>query len=293
MDGGSTRSSSFSVVLAGGGGKTFWGMGVLESIRDLLPPVEHWAGVSAGAAMSLVKVTDKVEAGLRFFLELTRNNPRNFYPARLLQGRPAFPHEQMLRDTLRFILAEGGFSQVRHGAPVHILLSYIAPGHPSLRTGLAAFNAFNRRNRIGRVHGPSQPPPGMGVQVVRSSEAKDQNELIDWVIASSTAPLIARMQREDGRRYLDGALIDNVPVRALPEVARRGRILVLLSAPEKVARRVLRTHEGGQILYLCPAELPPANLWDFTSPAAIQATFDMGRRDGEVLRRRVIDLVEV
>src|SRR5690606_3858705 len=45
-------SPGFSVVLAGGGCKTFWGMGVLRSIAGLLPPIDHWAGTSAGAIMA-------------------------------------------------------------------------------------------------------------------------------------------------------------------------------------------------------------------------------------------------
>jgi hypothetical protein len=278
---------TLSVVLAGGGCKTFWGMGVLRSIADLLPPVDQWAGTSAGAIMALVEVADRVDASLAHFIEATRNNPRNFYPQHLLRGQPVFPHEAIVRDALRFILADGGFARIRRGPPVHILLSYLAPGRPALRTGLAAYRAFDRRNRIGRLHGPRQPTPGLGAQVVRSVDAMDPDQLIEWVLMSATAPPVTRMVRRGGRRYLDGALVDNVPVRALPERAHAGRILALLSAPEKVARRPLRLPEGGQILYLGPADFPPVKTWDYTSPEAIVATYELGRREGEILRGRV------
>ncbi len=277
----------FSVVLAGGGCKTFWGMGVLRSIADLLPPIDHWAGTSAGAIMALVKVARREDAALEHFLALVRDNPRNFYPRHVLRGRPVFPHEGIVRAALRFILADGGFERVREGPPIHILQSYLAPGRPTLRTGLAALREFDRRNRIGRLHGPSSPTPGLGYEVVRSLDARDPDELSDWVLMSSTAPPVTRMLRRGGRRYLDGALVDNVPVRALPQVAHRGRILVLLSAPDKVARRPLRLPEGGRILYLKPADFPPVKTWDYTSPDAIAATYELGQREGEVLRGRV------
>ena len=281
-----------SVVLAGGGGKTLWGMGVLDSIADLLPPVEHWAGVSAGAAMALIQISGRIHASLDHVIARARANPRNFYPGRALRGGQAFPHEQMFRDSLHFVLAEGGWDQVRSGAPVHILLSYLVTGRSGLRAGIEAIGAFTRRDRIGRLHGPASPPSGMGMQLVRSIDASGPEQLIDWVLMSSNTPMISRQVRIGERRYIDGALIDNVPVRALPESAKAGRVLVLLSGPKKVARRTLRTAEGGSILYLAPADDPPARTWDYASGDAMQATIDQGRREGEVLRKRVSELVE-
>lgn len=281
------EGSSFSIVLAGGGLKTFWGMGVLRAIADLLPPVDHWAGTSAGAVMALVKVSDREAESLEHFLAATGNNPRNFYPRHVLRGRPVFPHEGIVREALRFIFADGGFTRIQTGPPVHILQSFVAPGMPTLRTGLAAFRDFDRRNRLGRLHGPQHPTSGLGVEVVRSTDASDPNQLLEWVLMSSTAPPVTRMLRHGGRRYLDGALVDNVPVRALPERAHQGRVLALLSAPEKVARRPLRLPQGGQILYLGPADFPPVKTWDYTSPADVLATYELGQREGAVLRGRV------
>ncbi|MFV8753798.1 patatin-like phospholipase family protein [Nannocystaceae bacterium ST9] len=286
-------TGGLAVVLAGGGGKTLWGMGVLDSIRDLLPPVEHWAGVSAGAAMGLIQVSERIAVSLDYVVAAARANPRNFYPGRALRGGPVFPHERLFRDSLGFVLAEGGFERVIAGAPVHILLSYVVAGRSGLRAGLEAFGAFTRRDRIGRLHGPSSPPPGMGVQVVRSTDASGPEQLIDWVLMSANTPVISRTVRIGGRRYIDGALVDNVPVRALPDHAKSGRVLVLLSSPKKVARRPLRTAEGGTILYLAPTEDTPARTWDYASGDALQATIDAGRRDGEILRKRVAELFEV
>jgi predicted acylesterase/phospholipase RssA len=285
------QGPSFSIVLAGGGLKTFWSMGVLEAIADLLPPIDHWAGTSAGAVMALVKVGKREQDSLAHFLAATAKNPRNFYPRHVLRGRPVFPHEAIIRDALRFIFSDGGFERIKQGSPVHILLSYVVPGRPMLRTGLAAYRAFARRDRIGRLHGPMRPPPGFGVQVVRSTDASDAEQSLEWVVMSSTAPPVTPLVRRGGRRYLDGALVDNVPVRALPEHARTGKILVLLSAPEKVARRPLRLPEGGHILYLGPADFPPVKTWDYTSPEAIVATYELGQREGQVLRERVIALL--
>ena len=285
-------SEPFSVVLAGGGVRTFWGMGVLRSIADLLPPIDHYAGVSAGAAMSAVLVSDRVDASLEYFLTAIRANPRNFYPGRLLRGDRAFPHEAMLRRTMDFVLDEGGFERVKRGPPIHILLSFIPAGRPTLRTGLAAFRAFDRRARSGRLHGPSRPAAGLGVQVVSSHDAADPQQLIDWVVMSSSTPPVTRILQREGRRYVDGALVDNIPIRALPSRARAGKVLVLLASPKKVARRPLRTVEGGSLLYLAPADDPPTTMWDYTSAQRILDTWELGQREGRVLRKRVMALLE-
>ncbi|PRP90114.1 Patatin-like phospholipase [Enhygromyxa salina] len=285
-------SSGLSVVLAGGGCKTFWGMGVLRALDDLLPPVQDWAGTSAGAVMCLVRVSGRVDECYEYFLDVTANNPRNFYPGRVFGGGPVFPHDSIVRRTLRFIMADGGFAAIRRAEPVHILMSYLTAGRPALRTGLAALRNFERRARAGRLHGPLKPPPGLGAQIVRSTDAMDPDQLLDWVVRSSSTPPVTPLLHRGGRRYLDGALIDNAPIRALPEAARRGRILVLLSSPSKVARRWLRLPEGGRVLYLAPADELPVSTWDYTSPDNIAATYELGQRDGELLRQRVVSLLE-
>jgi predicted acylesterase/phospholipase RssA len=287
-----TRDPSFSIVFAGGGGKTLWGMGVLDSLHDLVPPVDHWSGVSAGAAMALIQVSARIEASLAHVVASARANPRNFYPARVLGGGPVFPHERLFRDSLAFMLADGGFERIKAGAPVHILLSYLTGGRSELRFGIQAARAFVRRDRIGRLHGPANPPAGMGWHVVRSTDAASPEQLIEWVMMSANTPGLSPVVRIDGRRYIDGALIDNVPVRALPSEAKRGRVLVLLSGPKKVARRPLRMAEGGTILYLGPLDDPPARTWDYASGDALAATIEAGRREGEALRRRVVELLD-
>ena len=285
-------TEELSVVLAGGGFKTYWGMGVLRAVEDMLPAVDNWAATSAGAVMALVKVSGRVDETYAYSLEVMAQTPRNLDPRQLLEGGSPFPHADMTRKILRFVMAEGGFGRIRRGAPVHILMSYLQAGRPTLRTGLAALRSFELSSRAGRFHGPPEPVPGLGSRVVRSVDAMDPDQLIEWILAASSTPPVTPLVRRGGRRYLDGALIDNAPVRALPESARRGTILVMLSSPYKVARRWLRLPEGGRILYLAPADTLPVATWDATSPEAVRATYELGQREGEVLRRRVAALLE-
>ena len=95
--------------------------------------------------------------------------------------------------------------------------------------------------------------------------------------------------RRGGRRYLDGGLIDNVPIRALPAPAReRGaKIVCVISHDLEVPSRPVIDESGAQVLYLAASRTLPIRVWDYTSPPRARATFEIGRRDGADARARL------
>ncbi|MCA9697527.1 MAG: patatin-like phospholipase family protein [Myxococcales bacterium] len=279
-----------SIVVSGGGCKAFWSMGAYDVLRDLLPSVQHWSGVSAGASMALAQVADRFDVCFEHFLAAVENNARNVYPSRFLRGEQrAFPHDDIYRNSLRQVLQDGGFAQVRNGPPVHILLSYIKPGHPRLSTSWVAFRQFMEARQRKELHGPEWLPPGLGEQVVCSRDAMDAEHLLDWILASSTIPPFTRVQHRAGRTYLDGGLIDNAPIRALPIEARSegAKVLCLISHPKPTPSGPVRGADGAEVLYLAARRDLPVRIWDYTSPARILEIMDIGRQDGEALRPRL------
>jgi len=280
-----------SIVLSGGGCKAFWAMGAYEVLQDLLPPVQHWSGVSAGASMALARVAERFDECFEHFLAAVEQNARNMYPSRLLRrnGARAFPHDDIYRGALRSVLHDGGFARIRSGPPVHILLSYIKPGHPRLATTMVAVKQFAEARRRKELHGPDWLPPGIGEQVVCSRDAMDTEQLLDWILASSTIPPFTRVQHRAGRTYLDGGLIDNAPIRALPRAAREegSKVLCLISHPKPTPAAPIRGGEGAEVLYLAAQRELPVRIWDYTSPERIEQIMDIGRRDGETHRRKL------
>ena len=286
-------SPCFSVVLSGGGCKAFWSVGALEVLEQRMPAIDHWAGVSAGAAMAISRVAGRFEHSFSRFLDSVRANRRNFYPARALRRQRPFPHEFIYRDAVRFLLRGEGFERVRGGAPVHILLSYVDAGQPFVPTAWPAVQAFLDRRRRHVLHGPERLPPGIGTEVVCSREASDVEQLIDWTLMSSTIPPITPIRQKAGRRYLDGGLIDNVPIRALPRDARAAgsKILCLVSHRIPVPAAPVRTSEGAEVLYLSALDDLPVRVWDYTSPERVHAAIELGRRDAVTLLDRVVRFV--
>lgn len=287
-------SERFSLVLSGGGCKAFWSNGVLRSIGDLLPPIDHWAGASAGAAIALTHVAGRFDDAFDHFLGSVTANQRNFYPDRALRRQRPFPHEEIYRDVVRFALRDHGFAQVRASAPVHILLSYVEAGQPFVSTSWTAVRAFAKRRLRGVLHGPEQLPPGVGVEIVNSHEATDIEELLDWTLMSSTIPPITSIQRKAGRRYLDGGLIDNIPIRALPKLARGSgsKVLCLVSHHVRVPKRPVQWRNGADVLYLAAQAPLPVGVWDYTSPDRVIAAIELGQRDGAAMRDEVLAFLD-
>lgn len=287
-------SARFSVVLSGGGCKAFWSVGALDVLEQHTPPIDHWAGVSAGAAMALSRVAGRFEHSFSRFLESVAANPRNFYPRRALRRERPFPHNHIYRDAVAFMLGGEGFAKVREGAPVHILLSYVHAGRSFVPTTFNAVTQFVERRRRYVLHGPDELPPGIGTEVVCSREAMDVEQLINWTLMTSTIPPITPIHRKHGRRYLDGGLIDNVPIRALPQEARApgSKILCLISHHVPVPQAPVIWRDGAEVLYLSALDELPVRVWDYTSPERVHAAMDLGRRNATTLLDRVARFIE-
>ena len=70
-------------------------------------------------------------------------------------------------------------------------------------------------------------------------------------------------------------MVDNVPVDAVDDGPST---LVLLT--RRYPTRAETFHHLGR-LYVQPSTRVAISAWDYTDPAAMQATYDQGRRDGE------------
>ncbi len=270
-------------MLAGGGCRTAWSVGLLEELRADLPEPREWAGVSAGACMAVALAARSTETMMARFLELAGANKRNLYPERV--GRaPVFPHEAIYRATVACGLDEGGLERLAQAGPVRILLAHAAGGARFAPLLWRALRDYGARKRAGVLHGPDTAPPGFDLEVVTAQELGSAAAIEDAVLASSATPLVTRLPRVGARTYVDGGFIENVPVRALSGAARAGRVLVLLTRPAPAGS----LPAAGERLYLAPDSDVPIAKWDYTSPERLQRTYDAGRDAGRRARERVL-----
>jgi len=270
--------SAFAVVFAGGGCRAFWALGVFERLREVLPPVDEWAGVSAGSAMALSAALQRSDLVIHEFCARTSMNPSNIHWNNIFRGKRPFPQEAIYRETIGATLGENAVEELRSVSPVRILVAEVEGPYRVWRV-LSAMRSYQRRRKIGGIHGPVDLPIGLHEVIITAQELPSNGHITDAILASSASPPITRVQSGVTGPLLDGSLVDNVPVRALQLVTQKAgtsdRTLVLLNRP------MPSLPETPEVMYLAPKRPVPVRKWDYTSPQKIQATVDSGRTAAE------------
>lgn len=269
-----------SVVFAGGGSRCVWQIGFWEVVAPAigLQP-ERIAAVSAGSAMASILVSGQREEALHQFSSRMETNEKNFYPANLLKpGVPAFPQAAIYRDAMLGTFHEEAFRRLKEGPPIYILLAR-PPRWVGARSGvLLGMLSYKLEKKFKQ---PLHPLWGQRVgfhpEVISSHDCETPEEFVDLVLQSSCTPPFTPLFRRDGRVVLDGGMVDNVPVLALPEGSLEQKTLVLLSRPYPKSKMLGLPN----CTYVQPSRPAAVSTWDYTSPQGLMDTYSVGREDGE------------
>ena len=246
-------SAFSSVVFAGGGSRCVWQVGFWEAVApelDLRP--SSVAAVSAGAAMACFIFSSTMERALGCFTRRMAHNEKNFYPSRLLHpSRSAFPQAEIYRTSLLETFDEAALSRLRTEAPpIHVLLARPPRWSGARRGALLGVLTYELEKKVRYPLHPTWPIKiGFLPEIATIQDCPSREALVDLILQSSCTPPFTPLYRRAGKPVLDGGLVDNVPVVALPEEAREGRTLVLLSRP--YPPEMLRGHP--QRVYVCPS----------------------------------------
>lgn len=264
-------------VLAGGGNRCWWQAGFWSvAQRHGLAP-RRIAGVSAGASTACMVTADRTEAALAYYDVITRRNRRNFYPGNWLRGERAFPHATIYRTALLTLLDAAALEKLHAGPEILIQVARL-PRWLGPRSGtVAGILAYQYEKKVRKVLHPTLGQRlGFHPEVIPVRACRTPDELADLILASSCTPPFTPVFRLHGRPVLDGGMVDNVPVDALPAAVPPAPTLVLLS------RRYTRPlPQRADRVYVQPSRAVPVKGWDYADPEGIRAAFDLGVEDGE------------
>jgi hypothetical protein len=265
-----------AAVFAGGGNRCFWQAGFWsEAAPRLGLAPQRVAATSAGAAIACVLFAGRVREGLAYFKSVISANPRNVYPGNVFHGRPVFPHAAIYRRALLAIIDAAALERLRARPEILVPVTR-APRWLGRRTAFAVAGLADALEHVARpaVHPRLARRLGFTAEYVPVGACATPDALADLVLASSCTPPFTPALTHGGRPALDGGIADNVPAAAVE--MEDGPTLVLLT--RKFAR--LPVYPGR--VYVQPSTVIPVSAWDYTNPAAIQAAFDLGHRDGAV-----------
>lgn len=264
-----------NVVFAGGGNRCFWQAGFWLAVAEPLGwRPERVAAVSAGAAIACMVFGGLTEQSLDHFKAVTARNRCNAYWGNMFRGAPVFPHAAMYRNGVLAVVDEEALARLQQGPEILVQIArfprFLGTRSAMLLGGLA----YELDKKVRKtLHPRLGQRLGFFAEVVSVRECPTPEAFADLIIASSCTPPFTPAMRHKGRPVLDGGVVDNVPVGALNGAS--GNTLVLLT------RRYGSLPEVPGRLYVQPSRDGLVSSWDYTDPEGIQATFDLGRRDGE------------
>ena len=264
-----------NIVFAGGGNRCFWQAGfwsIVAPVFDLKPA--RVASVSAGAAVACALFAGTFERGFADYKQAIADNERNLYLFNLLSKQPVFPHGGMYRNAIMGSIDGQALARLHAGPEIYVLMS--CPPHWAsermalllgmVAVGLDAFNGDVIHATMGRRF-------GFRPLFVSVRECANPADLADLIIGSSCVPPLTPQARRNGMAIFDGGLVSNVPTDGV--APDKGQTLVLLT------RQFTRLPAIAGHTFVQPSQPIPVRVWDYTDDAALQATFDLGRRDGE------------
>lgn len=264
------------VVFAGGGCRCFWQAGfwtVAAPALDLKP--RAMSAVSAGVAFACSAVGGTLDEVLRDFMGRTAANDKNIYVHR---SGLKFPHGKMYRDAILATVDDGFLEKIQSGPEIRALIAYPPPRITPKAALLLAFGAYRLDRAVRRsVHPSFGRKLGFRQQVVAANDCQSADELADLILQSSCMPPVTPQYQREGQPVIDGGIIDSSPVELLDDCEST---LVLLT------RRFAQLPDSPRRTYVQPSEPVPVSMWDYTNPTLLEATYDLGRRDGEAFVTR-------
>lgn len=268
-----------ALTLAGGGNRAFYQFGLLERWQDaLLPRTAAIVACSAGASVAVMLVSRREAEARAIWEARTRGVTRNIDLRRAWRGERIAPHGEVFREIMLALGRDGGLERLR-ALPFPLLI--LTAAFPRLiPSGLAALIGISAY-QLEKALRPAMLHPSFGRALgfrpaLFDARACDTPEtLADLVLASSATPPFTPVGRYDGRRLLDGGLVDNAPAFVADRLAGVRRNLVLLTRPYESGQLPPR----GRRLYIAPRVPVPIERWDYTRPHLLQETIDQGRQE--------------
>lgn len=264
-----------NVVFSGGGNRCFWQAGFWSTAAPVfnLKPYRV-VSVSAGAAIACALFSGTFEQGFADYKLAIAENDRNIYLSNLLRKQAVFPHGSLYRNAILGAIDVRALTRLHHGPEILIVLSYpprwasewMALFLGMVAVGLDTFNHDVIQASMGRRFGFT--PAYCSVRACTTPD-----ELADLIIASSCVPPLTPQSRRNGTAIFDGGLVSNVPTGGIADAD--GLTLVLLTRPF-ASLPAIAGHT-----YVQPSQPIPVHVWDYTNDSALQASYDLGRRDGE------------
>jgi hypothetical protein len=272
-------TKDLGLTFAGGGNRAFYQYGLMSRWGPrLVPRLAGIASCSAGACVTVMWLTGRRAQAREIFQACTRGLTRNLQLGNVFRGKRIAPHGEVYRDILLAMLRDGGLDAVRRQPwPIYVIVAGFPRWMPSTLAAVMGIGAY----QLEKALRPRLLHPTFGralwfrPNVFDMRDCGTPEELTALVLASSATPPFTPVGDFQGRRYLDGGMVDNAPAfvtDGIPGV--RGNV-VLLTRPYAESLVGVR----GTRLYVAPRQPVPCGRWDYTRPQDVELAVEAGERE--------------
>ena len=277
----SPRTHYDTVVFAGGGNRCFWQAGFWSVAAPALNfSPARVSAVSAGSAIACALFSGTFDDGFAHYKKALAANGSNFRLRNLLREHPVFPHGDMYRATILASANNESLLRLHQGPDIRILVACPPEwASPAMAWVLGAIAGGIEGCSRESVHSSAGSRVGFRPWFISVRECATPDSLADLIIASSCIPPLTPQASRNGIPLFDGGVVSNVPTEGFAEAT--DATLVLLTRRFAVLPSVARR------TYVQPSQPIPVAAWDYTNGAAVQSTFDLGRRDGEAFCKEI------
>lgn len=191
-------SSGIGLVLAGGGGKGAYQVGVLKALKEngMLDSVTSISGASIGAVNAMLYAMDDIDIMYKAWDDIDMQTVFDVDLEMLVQKRPYFSRDEMLKMVEKYI----DFEKIKLGK-------------------------YQIYNSICRIDDYSD---SMTAEYRRLSDF-DEDTIKRILLASTALPLIYEAVEIGGNYYRDGGICDNEPIKPLYDAGIRQFIVIGLN----------------------------------------------------------------
>lgn len=292
------NSTSFSLAIAGGGCKAFYGLGAGLSFRKWGLNLSEISGVSAGAAMALCILSEREEESITYFEELARRNSKNFRFLNLFKGLSPFPHENITRRSIRYSLdlkkIKESSVKVFIGAvkakPIHKLNGNKTSVSRLISRTMQAYIQDERDKQKGRIPNRVQSifDEWNLENIVYSEKDLVESKKVEQILLnSSSVPPVVSLQRKNDEFFLDGGLSNNLLLEyfspSLPKIGIYYEDNTIVGKSESVLKNTF---------LFKPSRPLSISAFDYTNPIGVRATFELGKQDAEERKEEILDFIQ-
>ncbi|GAA4053308.1 patatin-like phospholipase family protein [Parerythrobacter jejuensis] len=256
------------LVFSGGGIRCFWHGGFLSVAGDRLSlHPKRISGVSGGVLSGAAWIAGREQRLLDVMGDAFARNDSNLDAAK----SNFTVHQEMYRQVVADTLDSDAIDAVCEGPDYEAVLAVPPQWLPPIMFVILAGALYQTEKAVkSRPHLRWTRRVGLQPFRVDAKKAARDGKLVDLICAAATIPPVFDVPEWDGKRVLDGGLIDKAP----PPQPDEGRTLFLMT------KRYRNLPVTDRCLYLQPSCEVPADKIDFSDRSKLDRTWRQGALDG-------------